>query len=103
MFELIFCQDFAGRFRRGTGSRFTDSPQLLCTRKCVSRDIFLARSCKKVAELDPDGSEKADGMKLVKVPLDRFFEILRPGQMTGTAARFMAMDYLRRFSENDAF
>ena len=69
----------------------------------VTRHVFLARSCKKVAELNPDDSERAEGMKMVKVSLDQFLEILRSGQMTETASGFMVMDYLRRFSKNEIF
>ena len=69
----------------------------------VTRHVFLARSCRKVAEVNLDVSERSEGMKLVRVSIERFFEILRSGQMSETGGGFMVMDYLRRVSDNDAF
>lgn len=64
----------------------------------VTRHVFVAKSCQKLAKPSPDKTEKSEGIKLVKVTTDQFLRILRSGQMTETAAGFMVMDHLRLLS-----
>ena len=48
----------------------------------------------KVVEPQPDKSERDEGIKVVSISMQQFVKFAKSGQMTETAAAFMALDHL---------
>jgi ADP-ribose pyrophosphatase len=61
----------------------------------VTRHVFIARNCKRVASPRFDQSEIDEGARVMLVSLNEFKTLVRCGKMTETASAFMALDHLR--------
>lgn len=57
----------------------------------MERHCFVATNCKKVTEIEQTDTEQTE---LVLLPLTKFRELLRSGQMTDVEVGYLALDYL---------
>jgi ADP-ribose pyrophosphatase len=89
--ELLEETGFIGEFSN-IGSHY------IAAEHGVTRHVFYAKACKKVAQPHPDTSERDEGIKVVSVSMQQFVTLVRSGQMTETAAAFMALDHLGALS-----
>ena len=67
---------------------------LIAAEHGVTRHVFVARNCRKIQEPSLDQSEVDEGMKVVMLSVDAFKTLVRSGEITETAAGFMALDHL---------
>lgn len=61
----------------------------------VTRHVFVALNCMKIARPTPEKSEIDEGAQVKILPLDDFKCLVRSGKLTETGAAFMALDHLR--------
>lgn len=61
----------------------------------VTRHVFVARNCRRVASPQFEQSEIDEGARVLLVSLEEFKAIVRCGEMTETGSAFLALDHLR--------
>ncbi len=85
--ELLEETGYAGNIKE-IGSHF------IAAEHGVTRHVFHATDCKKIAQATPDQSEIDEAIKVIIVSIEEFVDIVRSGQITETGAAFMVLDHL---------
>lgn len=62
-----------------------------CAYSTMKRYCYVAKSCTKIQEPNPDETEF---IEITKVPLEEFRSILRSGQITDVEVGYLALDHL---------
>jgi len=64
----------------------------------VTRHVFVARNCRRIAEAAPEPSEIDEGATVRVLPLQEFIALVRSGSLTETGAAYMALDHMKLLS-----